>query len=993
MPRPHPKLDATAGIRSNEATMQSNRVRLKSTWSWWAFRICVGGPIGLLLLAGTLAAAGPALDEGWTNPPGSARVRAYWWWLNGNVTKASITRDLEGMKAQGFGGAVLIDAGGASQEGNDPVPHGPTFFTPAWRELYRHALTEAARLGLEMDLNIQSGWNLGGPGVTADDAAKKYVWSEALVTGGAPVDLALPVPPHRENYYRDTIVVAYPLRTAGPETNHPPIKNWAQKALQKELLPFSAPDSAPLFEEFPATPGEADTRAGDVVDLTGRLDAAGVLHWNAPAGRWRILRFGDTVGDHSYVSTASDGWQGFALDVCDAGAFQRYWEAVVEPLLKDAGPLAGKTLKYLHTDSWEVEPLSWTPTLPAEFQRRRGYDLRPFLPVLTGRIVNSRDESDRFLHDYRQTIGDLTIDNHYRLFRDLAHKHNIGIHPESGGPHGVPIDAQRDLGWDDAPMSEFWGWSWTHRIGDENRFFIKQPASAAHTYGHPLVFGEGFTTIGPHWQETLWDNLKPAFDQALCEGLNMMVWHAFVCSPDATGMPGQQYFAGTHLNPKVTWWSRSAPFFSYLDRNQWMMQQGRFVADVAYYYGDHVPNFTQLKRSDPAHVLPGYDYDVITAEALIERAQARNGRIYLPDGMNYRLLVLPDRKLLSMPVLEKIKALVSDGATVIGPQPVRVETLANYPAADAALAVLAADVWAHPGAGRVIAGKTAREVLLADGVPPDCQFNDGAPDANFDYIHRQSDAADIYLVTSRTNVPVSATVTFRVAGKAPELWNAVTGAHSFAASYNETNGRTVVPLDFTPCGSWLVVFRAPAAGHPATASANQSVFKPVQSLAGPWRVKFDPRWGGPENAVFDELVSWTQRPEPGIKFYSGTATYENAFDWPATAGNSDAPPRVWLDLGRVRELAEVRVNGRACGIVWSPPFRVDITGALKPGRNSLAVDVVNFWPNRIIGDAALPADQRLTRTNIRKLTATTPLIASGLFGPVQLLETAKSPGQ
>ena len=993
MPRPHPKLDAAAGIRSNEATMQSNRVRLKSTWSWWAFRICVGGPIGLLLLAGTLAAAGPALDEGWTNPPGSARVRAYWWWLNGNVTKASITRDLEGMKAQGFGGAVLIDAGGASQEGNDPVPHGPTFFTPAWRELYRHALTEAARLGLEMDLNIQSGWNLGGPGVTADDAAKKYVWSEALVTGGAPVDLALPVPPHRENYYRDTIVVAYPLRTAGPETNHPPIKNWAQKALQKELLPFSAPDSAPLFEEFPATPGEADTRAGDVVDLTGRLDAAGVLHWNAPAGRWRILRFGDTVGDHSYVSTASDGWQGFALDVCDAGAFQRYWEAVVEPLLKDAGPLAGKTLKYLHTDSWEVEPLSWTPTLPAEFQRRRGYDPRPFLPVLTGRIVNSRDESDRFLHDYRQTIGDLTIDNHYRLFRDLAHKHNIGIHPESGGPHGVPIDAQRDLGWDDAPMSEFWGWSWTHRIGDENRFFIKQPASAAHTYGHPLVFGEGFTTIGPHWQETLWDNLKPAFDQALCEGLNMMVWHAFVCSPDATGMPGQQYFAGTHLNPKVTWWSRSAPFFSYLDRNQWMMQQGRFVADVAYYYGDHVPNFTQLKRSDPAHVLPGYDYDVITAEALIERAQARNGRIYLPDGMNYRLLVLPDRKLLSMPVLEKIKALVSDGATVIGPQPVRVETLANYPAADAALAVLAADVWAHPGAGRVIAGKTAREVLLADGVPPDCQFNDGAPDANFDYIHRQSDAADIYLVTSRTNVPVSATVTFRVAGKAPELWNAVTGAHSFAASYNETNGRTVVPLDFTPCGSWLVVFRAPAAGHPATASANQSVFKPVQSLAGPWRVKFDPRWGGPENAVFDELVSWTQRPEPGIKFYSGTATYENAFDWPATAGNSDAPPRVWLDLGRVRELAEVRVNGQACGIVWSPPFRVDITGALKPGRNSLAVDVVNFWPNRIIGDAALPADQRLTRTNIRKLTATTPLIASGLFGPVQLLETAKSPGQ
>ena len=263
-------------------------------------------------------------------------------------------------------------------------------------------------------------------------------------------------------------------------------------------MPFSAPDSSSLFAEIPATPGEQDADAADVVDLTAKIGRGRhFAHGTAPAGDWQILRFGYTIGDHAYVSTSSDGWGGFALDVYSATAFQNYWNRIVEPLIQDAGPLAGTTLKYLHTDSWEIELANWTPTLREEFQKRHGYDLLPWLPVLAGRIVNSRAESDRFLHDYRQTLGDLAIDNHYRLFRDNAHKHGLGIHPESGGPHAVPIDAQRCLGWDDVPMSEFWAWSWMHRIGDANRFFVKQPASAAHTYGHRITQDEGFTTIGP----------------------------------------------------------------------------------------------------------------------------------------------------------------------------------------------------------------------------------------------------------------------------------------------------------------------------------------------------------------------------------------------------------------------------------------------------------------------------------------------------------------
>ena len=988
----------------------------------------------------------PALDDGWSNPPNSARLRAYWWWLNGNVTRESITRDLEQMKAKGFGGAVLIDAGGANQWGNAQVPHGPTFLTPEWRELYRHALREANRLGLEMSLNIQSGWNLGGPMVTPDDAAKKLVWSELRVTGPTNFNAALPLPQTRENYYRDTFVVAWRIRPDQP--SHPPLENWREKALLKTLEPFSAPSSEPLFQEFPATWEEQDTCATNVVDLTSRLDTNGVLHWQVPDGQWQILRFGCTIGDHAYVSTASEGWQrapgaahdSYAIDVYDAGAFQRYWNTVVEPLIADAVSGAGVSparngqdarsttaLKYLHTDSWEVENVNWTPTLRAEFIKRRGYDPVPWLPVIAGRIVNSREQSDRFLFDFRKTLGELTIDNHYRLFRDNAHKHGLLIHPESGGPHAVPIDAQRDLGWDDAPMSEFWAWSWEHRIGDENRFFVKQPASAAHTYGHRLVLAEGFTTIGPNWQEHLWDNLKPSFDKALCEGMNRLVWHAFVCSPDSTGIPGQQYFAGTHLNPKVTWWNLSAPFFSYINRCQWMLQQGLFVADAAYYYGDHVPNFAQLKKSNPAHVLPGYDYDIITEEALcggdasspnsatgasqpLKGASVRDGKIVLPDGMNYRVLVLANHDVISLPVLKKLKELIAAGATVIGPKPVKGETLQNYPACDEEIKKLANKIWGdcdgvkaketNYGKGRIFSGATAREVLLADGVPSDFEAERRAPaqldgevqhaeavlgaPLNLDYIHRTTDGAEIYFVANRSTNAASVNCAFRVHGKAPELWNPVSGQHRSAGAYEERDGRTIVPLDFDPCGSWFIVFRESAAKHPSTATSNSATFTAVQEISGPWTVRFDPKWGGPNSVQFDSLVSWTTRPESGIKFYSGTATYEKIISIPDSALRIPYSALL-LDLGNLRELAEVRVNGKSCGITWCPPFRVDISSAVKPGTNKLEIAVVNFWPNRIIGDANLPPKQRLTQTNIRNLTANTPLMESGLLGPVQIL--------
>ncbi len=929
------------------------------------------------------------LEAGWNNPPTDARLRAYWWWLNGNVTTQSITRDLEAMKAKGFGGAVLIDANGAAQEGNARVPHGPTFFSPEWRALYKHALHEAARLGLQMSLNIQSGWNLGGPVVTASDAAKSLVWSECRTNGPRHVGAVLPLPRSRDSYYRDTFVLAYRIRDYQPP--HRPIENWAEKALYEPLHPFSAPITEPLFQEFSMIAGEEDTTSKEVVDLTDKLDAGGTLHWDVPAGNWQILRFGCTVGPNARVSTSSEGWQGYALDVFDAGAFTRYWEAIVEPLLVDAGPLAGTTLKYLHTDSWEIEGINWTPSLPSEFQQRFGYRLSPFLPVRAGCIVYNRDISDRCLADFRKTLGELTIAHHYKLFRDYAHRYGVLIHPESGGPHAVPIDAQRDLGWDDAPMSEFWAWSWEHRVGDSNRFFIKQPASAAHTYGHRLVLGEGFTSIGPHWQSRLADNLKPSFDQALCEGLNLLVWHAFVCSPASMGIPGQQYFAGTHLNPNDTWWPMSAPFFAYINRCQFLLQRGLPVSDALYYYGDHVPNFTQLRRSDPAHVVPGYDYDVITEEAILSRVSVKRGRFVLPDGVSYAVLMIPDHKAISLPVLRKLKELVLQGGIVIGPKPVEASGLKDYPECDREAQRIASQVWGADavtngehifGKGRVLVGQTAREALSELGIGPDFESAGASPGSQLDYIHRRDGDREIYFLSSRAKQPQSFRCTFRVAGKQPELWDPVSGAHRLARAWSETEGRTTLPLDFAACGSIFVIFQHPAAAPAQPQASNSPALSTLQSLAGPWNVAFDPKWGGPASTTFEQLESWTACPEPGVKYYSGTAVYRKTF----ILSSERAGKHIWLDLGDVRELAQVKLNGQTLGIVWTPPYRVDATRALRPGENQLEVEVVNFWCNRIIGDQFLPPEQRFTRTNIRKLTRLSPLMDSGLLGPVHLLQ-------
>ncbi len=599
-----------------------------------------------------------------------------------------------------------------------------------------------------------------------------------------------------------------------------------------------------------------------------------------------------------------------------------------------------------------------------------------------GTSWNLARPAHRFLNDFRRTLGDLAVDNHYKPFKKWAHARGLQIHPESGGPHVVPIDAQQCLGLSDVPMSEFWAWSWSHRTGDENRFFVKQPASAAHTNGHPLVMAEGFTTVGPHWQERIWNNLKPSFDKACTEGLNSLVWHAWVCSPDSTGIPGQQYFAGTHLNPKVTWWSRGKPFFDYINRCQAMLQRGIPVSDVLYYYGNNVPNYTQLRDRDPAGVGKGYDYDVISGDVLLDRVDVKDGRLVLPEGTSYQMLMLPDSGNIPPQVLRKVRELVEAGAVVAGPKPSRSAEITDPEARK-----LTDELWSSSTAQKLTNTKNARQVLDASGLVEDFIITGGDSETDISYIHRRDGEDEIYFVANRGERPESVQIRFRVGGKIAESWDPVSGNRTRIPDCKESGGTTLVPLNFAPCGAWFVVFRnpaTPAASDFAVKSADVGVTK----ISGPWTVSFDPAWGGPKSVVFDELISWTLRPETGIKFYSGTATYRKSFDYPGTMASGS---RFLLDLGDVAELAEVRLNGKSLGIVWTPPFRIDITSGLKPEGNELEIDVVNFWPNRIIGDSSLPENKRVTRTNIRTLDSRTELMKSGLFGPVQVIER-RNPG-
>jgi hypothetical protein len=988
-------------------------------------------------------------------PPPQSRLRCYWWWLNSMATKESITRDLEQMKLNGYGGASLVDAGSSNYTVAAKTKAGPVFMSPAWMELYKHAVKEAQRLGIELSVNTQSGWNPGGPSITPEFALKKIVYSETKITGGKKIQLTL-AQPDTKLLYADIIVQAF-RESPGAPVKDKAITNWGIKSFNQS---FGFKGTYPLYklreenENAENIPGIA---AKEIIDLSDRF-VNGQLTWDAPQGEWTIIRYGWTCTG-VVTSTTSDGWSGLSMDHLSREAFTKFSNDVILPLINTAQS-AGNSLHFLQTDSWEMGNVGWTQNFAAYFKQFRGYDIMPYLPVLAGRVVESVDRSNRFLQDYRKTIGDCIAENHYRLFSNLAHEHGMGIHPESGGPHSAPVDALKVMAISDFPQGEFWATANTHRIKDDERLAVKQSAAVAHTEGKKFVAAEGPTSIGPQWERSPKD-LKSNIDRVFCSGVNRIVWHTFTSSPKEFGLPGNEYFAGTHMNPNVTWWKQAKNFIAYLNRCSYMLSQGLFAADVLYYYGDDVPNFIFLKE-DVKDLAFGYDWDKCSKDALVKKASVKNNALVFPDGMQYKVLVLPAENAIDVDVLRKVEAMVKEGLTVVGPRPVKTTTLTNYPQADAEIKSIASRMWGSLdgknntenkyGKGKVVWGKDINTVLNEMKIGADFSFTSTQQNTALDYIHRTADNMDIYFVVNRfgrkgindfefhylTDLPdrfEQTECSFRVTGMVPELWDPVTGKTSEIMVYREENGRTIIPLNFEPEGSKYIVFRKAAAkdhivkiqkdgktifpgnefsgsdrsmiditrennktvttfsapGKYVLTGSDGKITNSVHSspaktipLTGNWEIFFDTKWGGPEKIQTDSLQSWTAFSDPGIKYYSGEAVYKKTF----VAGQSDLKEnKVLLDLGNVLEMASIKINGHAIPVRWSAPFVFDITAFLKTGSNQLEVEVVNLWPNRLIGDAKLPKDKRLTQTNIMKYDVEDSeklLRASGLLGPVTL---------
>ena len=478
-------------------------------------------------------------------------------------------------------------------------------------------------------------------------------------------------------------------------------------------------------------------------------------------------------------------------------------------------------------------------------------------------------------------------------------------------------------------------------------------------------------------------------DFEYCEGLNMIFFHTFTCSPQEMGIPGQEYFAGTHVNPQVTWWDLSQPFMDYMNRIQTVVQRGTFVADVLYYYGDHVPNIAVHKGFNRAGALPGYDYDVTNEEILLQ-LKVVDGKVVVPSGLRYRVLVLPEYKVLSLAALEKVHNLLRQGATVLGPKPERLVSLVGGKSAQRTFHRLADTLWgSNPatteqkkvGNGLLVWGQTSRTFLQGNGVAPDFEVLDVKRQLDYQYIHYTIEGADVYYVCNQTDQRQSVDCAFRVRERQPELWNPVTGHITMAKAFKQTEERTVVPMQFDPYGSCLVVFRNTIdATEQGTERYNAPVLTTVKEIQGPWQVGFDLAWGGPASVEFKALTDWTQHPTEGIKYYSGKVTYANTFELKPMRGR-----RYWLQLNEVKDvgIASVTINTKDIGIIWTKPFRVEITDSLRAGRNRLQITVVNSWQNRLIGDRGKPQAERYTKTNI-KIRDDWKLKKSGLLGPIEI---------
>lgn len=738
-----------------------------------------------------------------------------------------------------------------------------------------------------------------------------------------------------------------------------------------DLLKYPTPNTPDVIEQV------------NVVDLTGKIDAAGTLNWVPPStgGEWKIVRFGYSLtGKQNHP--ASQEATGLEVDKMDARAVKDYFTTYLKQYKDATGGLMGsKGLQYLITDSYEAGQETWTPRMMEEFQKRRGYSLLPWMPVLTGQVIKSAEASEQFLWDWRQTISELISENHYDQLTDILKLYGMKRYSESHENGRLFIVDGMDVKRTAAiPMSAMW----TPGLGGSPlnmaRADILESASVAHIYGQNLVAAESFTAIGfgvnGAWSYSP-EKLKPTADLELASGVNRFVIHTSVHQPVDDKIPGLGLSVfGQWFNRHDTWANQAKVWTDYLARSSYLLQQGKFVADIVYYYGED-NNITGLFGAKLPDIPEGYSYDFINPHALLNLLSVKEGKLLTPSGMKYRILVIDSNaRKMSLPVLRKIARLAKEGAVISGAKPEMPASLNDDPLE---FQHLVNEVW-NSGRANISTGKTLAEALSCVAIPPDFEYsklNDNMP---LRYVHRKVAAGDIYWVNNPNNRNATIDVTFRVAGKVPKIWHPQTGKTD-SVSYKIENGRTSVSLNLVPDDALFVVFLSPAKKNVVifpTKTEKQTI-----NVEGAWSVSFQPDRGAPPQAIFEHLISYTAHTDPGIKYFSGTATYTKSINVPASAFVKGA--QIHLDLGNVKNLAEIVLNGRAFSTVWKKPFSVDVSNALKPGENTLEIKVTNLWVNRLIGDQQPDTRQKITYTAMPFYNANSTLQPSGLLGPVKFI--------
>jgi hypothetical protein len=852
-------------------------------------------------------------------------------------------------------------------------------------------------------MSIFFGFEESGRDLEASDDGNNFRHIAHIDT--AAVGVTVEFSPVTARFFRVTFKATPPLPRFGddlglpkaPESKGPPPIQIAELVLHPGARVNRFQEKAafvPILDLYShATATVAPAGAIDkatVVDLTAKMSPDGKLDWTPPPGRWNIVRFGySLIGISNHP--ASKEATGLEVDKLDRRFVKKYFDTYLDSYKETVGgDLMGKRgIRYVINDSWEAGSQNWTDNMIGQFKQLRGYDPTPWLPVLTGRVVQSAEASDRFLWDFRKTIGDLIANEHYGQLEATLHERGMGHYGESHeGGRAFVADGMEVKKFNEVPMSAMW--TQTPGVNKEQYGYNaddRESASVAHIYGQNLAAAESMTAAAAPWA---WSpaTLKPTADQEFLNGINRFVIHESAHQPlvgkgTAPGLTLGPF--GQWFNRNETWAEQAGPWIDYLARTSFLLQQGHFGADLIYFYGED-SNLTAIFGDKSPDVPAGYGFDYVNADALIHELSVVDGRITTKSGMSYKVLGLdPYSKDMSLPVLRAIHKLVEDGARVAGQKPTDDPSLADDQAEFSKLntELFGDGTGVHKvGKGTVYAGQSLGDVFAAMHVVKDFDYSKPKSDTRLLFVHRKLTDGDLYFVDNRNDRDETVEASFRVTGKAPELWHADSGTIE-PVSYTIASGRTTVPLHLEPSGTVFVVFRK------ATSEIARQLPKVTQAtlakMDGPWTVSFEPDRGAPPSITLNMLASWPDSADMGVKYFSGTGTYTRTIQAPREWFKTGA--HLWIDLGDVKNLAEVLVNGKSLGVVWHSPYRVDATSTLKPGANEVVIKVTNAWVNRLIGDQQ-PGATKYTYADVTPYKADSPLLPSGLLGPVAVVRSA-----